>query len=192
MKKTLEVLIVNDNIPSLKNILKPCTRWQIREHEIFSEVLTDNFEIVIIELPKVEQAYFKNKDNLLLQWCFFLLNPESLEVSNIMKKNESIKVATEELQKISEDEVNQYIAELQEKARRDDVALFSTGKRLGREEVEKELEQRKANLISEGKRIVRQEVVYKLLDLQIPIKQISEVTGLSVKEIKHLSNKTHN
>ena len=141
LKKTLEVLIVNDNIPSFKDILKPYTKWEIREHEILSEILTDNFEIVIIELPKVEQAYLKNKDNLLLQWMMFLINPESLEVSEIMQENEEIKIATKELEEISESAANQRIAELREKARRDDAALLSTGKRLGREEAEKQLQQ---------------------------------------------------
>lgn len=178
LKKTLEVLIVNDNIPSLKKIIKPCTKWQIRESEILSEILTNNFEIVIIELPKVEKAYLENKDNLLLQWMMFLLNPESLEVSEIMKKNENIKVATEELKKISEDEVNQYIAELQEKARRDDAALLSTGKRLGREEAQKEIEESIAK--------IKNEIAKKLLNLSIPTNQISEITGLSVEEINTL------
>ena len=127
LKKTLEILIVNDSIPSLKNIVKPCTRWHIHEHEIFSEVLTDKFEIVIIELPKVEKAYNKDKNNLLLQWMMFLLNPESLEVSKIMQENENIKVATKELEEISEDEINQRIAELREKARRDEAAQRMTG-----------------------------------------------------------------
>ena len=70
----------------------------------------------------------------------YLLNPESLEVSKIMKENESIKIASEELEEISEEEINQRIAELIEKARRDDAALLSTGKRLGREEAEKEMQ----------------------------------------------------
>ena len=176
LKKTLEVLIVNDNIPSLKGILKPCTKWHIREDEIFSDVLTDKFRIVIIELPKVEQAYLKNKDNLLLQWMMFLLNPESLEVSEIMQESESIKVATKELEEISENEINQRIAELREKARRDDAALLSTGKRLGREEAQKEMEELKF------------QIVKKLLLLKIPFEQISEITGISVSELENISN----
>ena len=199
LKKTLEILIVNDTIPELKNIPKPCTKWQIREHEIFSEILTDKLEIVIIELPKVEQAYLKDKDNELLQWMMFLLNPESLEVSKIMEKNEDIKVATQQLQEISEEEINQRIAELREKARRDDVALFNTGKKLGKEEAKKEIEERIAELTKTGERIGRekaekefeeklQEQIYKMLILNIPINQISEITGLTVEEIEKISN----
>lgn len=148
------------------------------DNEISSEIFTDKFEIVIIELPKVEQAYLKNKDNLLLQWMMFLLNPESLEVSEIMQENESIKVATKELEEISENEVNQRIAELREKARRDDAALLSTGKRLGREEAQKEMEELKF------------QIVKKLLLLKIPFEQISEITGINVTEIGNISNHT--
>ena len=176
LKKTLEILIVNDNLPELKNILKPCTRWQIREHEIFSEVLTDKFEIIIIELSKVEQAYLKDKDSLLLQWMMFLLNPESMEVSEIMEKNENIKVATKQLEEISEEEINQRIAELREKARRDDVAMRLTGERIGREKAQKEFEEK------------LKEQVCKMLKLNIPITQISEITGLSAAEIHKISN----
>lgn len=180
--------------------------WQIREHEIFSEVLTDKLEIIIIELPKVEQAYLKDKDNELLQWMMFLLNPESLEVSKIMEKNKSIKVVTQQLKEISEEEINQRIAELREKARRDDVALFNTGIKRGKEEAEKEMEERIAELKRTGERIGREkaekefeekiaeynkkykEQVRKMLELNMPIEQISEITNLSEEEIKQMSN----
>ena len=209
LKKTLEILIINDTIPEFKNILKPCTRWQIREHELFSEILTDKFEIVIIELPKVEQAYLKDSNNLLLQWMMFLLNPESLEVSEIMEKNESIKVATKELELISEEEINQRIAELREKARRDDVALRQYGERIGREKAQKEFEEKIAELKEKarrddvalrqyGERIGREKaqkefdektnkIVKKLTELNFSLAQISEIIGLSPKQIEEIT-----
>ena len=181
LKKTLEILIINTEIPSLKKLSKPCTKWQIRENEIFSEILTDKFEIVIIELPKVEKAYQKNKNNALLQWMMFLLDPESLEVSKIMKQNKDIKIASNELTKISEEEINKKIAELREKARRDDVALLNTGKRIGKEEG---LKQGSKN----GQKLAKEKIAQKLLSLNIPIEQISEATELSLEQIKKLSN----
>ena len=131
-----------------------------------------------------------------------------------MEKNEDIKVATQQLQEISEEEINQRIAELREKARRDDVALFNTGKKLGKEEAKKEIEERIAELTRTGERIGRekaekefeekiakltektqkefeeklQEQIYKMLILNIPINQISEITGLTVEEIEKISN----
>ena len=181
LKKTLEILIINDKIPELKNIPKPCTRWQIREHEIFSEILTDKLEIIIIELPKVEQAYLKDKHNKLLQWMMFLLNPESLEVSKIMEKNEDIKVATKGLQKISEDKVTRRIAELRFKARMDEIDNRLTGERIGREQgerigrekAEKEFEEKTAQNLKN--------IINKMFNLGLPINQISEITGLTVE-----------
>ena len=44
--------------------------------------LTDYFEIIIIEIPKVVKAYQKTPNDEVLQWMLFLDNPE--------KKNEKI------------------------------------------------------------------------------------------------------
>jgi len=44
--------------------------------------LTDYFEIIIIEIPKVVKAYQKTSNDEVLQWMLFLDNPE--------KKNEKI------------------------------------------------------------------------------------------------------
>ena len=181
LKKTLEILIVNDTLPELKNILKPCTRWQIRECEIFSEVLTDKFEIVIIELPKVEQAYLKDTNNLLLQWMMFLLNPESLEVSKIMEKNENIKVATKELEEISEEQVNQIIAELREKARRDEVSTRLTCERIGREKAQKEYEERIEELKEKAR---RDEVAMRLTGERIGREKAQKEYEEKIEELK--------
>ena len=120
-----------------------------------------------------------------------------------MEKNENIKVATKQLEEISEEEINQRIAELREKARRDDVALLSTGKRLGREEAQKEMEQYIAELKEKarrddvamrltgeriGRKKVQKEIIDKMLNLNISIDQISEITGLTSEEIKNISN----
>ena len=93
-----------------------------------------------------------------------------------MEKNEDIKVATKGLQKISEDKVTRRIAELRFKARLDEIDNRLTGERIGREKAEKEFEEK----------IARQ--VNKMLKLNIPIKQISEITGLSEQEIEKMSN----
>ncbi len=90
-----------------------------------------------------------------------------------MQENENIKVATKELEEISEDEINQRIAELREKARRDEAAQRMTGERIGREN---------------GIKQAKMEVTKKLLDFGMPTNQISEITGLSVEEIETLSN----
>ena len=46
------------------------------------DILTDYFEMGIIEIPKVVKAYQKTSNDEVLQWMLFLDNPE--------KKNEKI------------------------------------------------------------------------------------------------------
>ena len=46
------------------------------------DILTDYFEMGIIEIPKVVKAYHKTPNDEVLQWMLFLDNPE--------KKNEKI------------------------------------------------------------------------------------------------------
>ena len=64
-------------------------------------VLTEDIEIHIIELKKVIAKYENGKDNELLQWMFFLEDPNNLEVVRIMKENEEIKKAKEKLKTYS-------------------------------------------------------------------------------------------
>ena len=51
--------------------------------------MTDYFEIIIIEIPKVVKAYKKTPNDEVLQWMLFLDNPE--------KKNEKIYTIFEKL-----------------------------------------------------------------------------------------------
>ena len=69
--------------------------------------------------------------------------------------------------------IEERVAELREKARKDDKALFNTGKRIGKEEAQKE---------------TKEQIAKKLLALNIPIEKISEATELSIEEIKNISN----
>ena len=76
-----------------------------RENEELHLILTDYFEIIIIELPKVVKAYHKTPNDEVLQWMLFLDNPEKEEVSRIMEENKDIKEAQEELDRISQDDL---------------------------------------------------------------------------------------
>ena len=55
------------------------TKWNIREEDYGNHILTDDIEIVIIELPKVE----KYKKGLALDhWVEFIKNPKVINMSN--------------------------------------------------------------------------------------------------------------
>ena len=124
-------------------------------------ILTDKFEVDIIELRKIEGKE-KEKDQL-LDWLMFLENPESERVTQKMKENENLKEAVEKLNKINEDEKMQRIIELREKAIRDEHAIYTKG-------IEDEKVQIAKNMLKEN----------------ISIDIILKVTGLTKEEIEKL------
>ena len=105
LRKTISIIILDDDFKLTKNLEKPQTTWKIRENEELDLILTDYFEIIIIELPKVVKAYHKTPNDEVLQWMLFLDNPEKEEVSRIMEENKDIKEAKQELDRISQDDL---------------------------------------------------------------------------------------
>lgn len=126
--------------------------------------MTDVLELYIIELPKVREIIKKEPKNKLAQWVMFLNNPNEREVTRIMEENEEIKEAMEELEEISKDEQLRRIAELKEKAIRDE----QNGLRHAREDG-----------IKEG----IEKVAKRMIELNIPIADIINVTELTEKQI---------
>ncbi|MCI9413319.1 MAG: Rpn family recombination-promoting nuclease/putative transposase, partial [Clostridia bacterium] len=88
LRKTISIIIIDDEIKQFKGIHKAHTRWQLRDEEYKNIILTNFCEISIIELPKAIKEYQKNKQNEMLQWMMFLDNPENKEVAEIMEENE--------------------------------------------------------------------------------------------------------
>lgn len=168
LRKTISIIIVDDEIKQLKGIHKAHTKWQLREEEYKNVILTSFCEISIIELPKAIREYQKNKQNEMLQWMMFLDNPEDEEVTKIMNENEDIKEAKEELDKINQDEILWKEALDIEITRMDNEQRMYEAKRDGRKEGEKE-----------GKI----ETAKKLLAEGISLEVIIKATGLTKEEI---------
>ena len=125
LNKTISIIILDHEVEILKGIEELGTKWQIRDNKTGKRMLTDRLEIVIIELPKARRIYKQDKDNKISQWMMFLDAPNDKEVSKIMAKNKDIRKAIEELEQVSGDEKLQRIAELREKAIRDEHAAMS-------------------------------------------------------------------
>ena len=104
LKKTIIILIANFELDNLHD-LNFHTKWKIIEFNSRKIVLTEDFELNIIEIPKMYKSNVTEivsekvaeKDERLKQWLSFLENPESSEVSFYMKNNESMKKAKEKL-----------------------------------------------------------------------------------------------
>ena len=124
-------------------------------------ILTDKFELDIIELLKIKGR--ENEKDQLLDWLIFLENPESERVIRKMEENENLKEAVEKLDRISEDEKMQRIIELREKAIRDEHAIYAKG-------------------VDDG--IIK--IAKNMLKENIDIEMIIKVTGLTKEEIENL------
>ena len=183
LRKTISIIILDDDFKLTKNLERPQTTWRIRESEATHLVLTDYFEIIIIEIPKVVKAYQKTPNDEVLQWMLFLDNPEKEEVAHIMEENKDIKEAKEELERISQDDI------LRRKA------LNRTLEIADRLQMKKELKEAKEALkkeknigLQEGKAKKTYEVIRKLKEMNLPIEQIAKAVELNEEDVKEILN----
>ena len=140
-------------------------------------ILTDKFELDIIELLKIKGR--ENEKDQPLDWLIFLENPESERVTRKMEENENLKEAVEKLDRISEDEKMQRIIELREKAIRDEHAIYDKGLDDG---IEKGIQKGKEKGAKEEKIKIVKSMLKENMDIEIIIK----ITGLTKEEIEKL------
>ena len=170
LEKCIAILISNYNIDIIKNIPKYITKWNIREEEYQKIVLTDVMEIYIIEINKFKDYKEKSNHNSLNSWIEFIESPEVVDMSN-----KEIQKAKKVLEEISQDEHEQYLAELREKYIMDQKAIEDAGYDKGlKTGIEQGITQEKL------------QIAKKMLSKKIDLKTISELTGLSIKELKNL------
>ena len=94
-------------------------------------------------------------------------------------KNEEIKKAKEQLDKISQDKKERRLAELREKAIKDQMAIRDSGYNEGRKEgIEEGLKK--------GKKAEKKSIAQNMLEMKIDKKTISKVTGLTIDEIDNI------
>ena len=169
LEKTIVILIADFNIKGLEKVEYHST-WKIIEaNSVKKLILTDKFELDIIELSKIKGR--ENEKDQLLDWLVFLENPESERVTRKMEENENLKEAVEKLDRISEDEKMQRIIELREKAIRDEHAIYAKGIDDG---------------VEKGAREKQIEIAKKLLKAKVEMEVIIETTGLTKEEIEKL------
>lgn len=146
LKRTIMVLIADFELENLYDFGFH-TKWILGNEETCN-VLTDIFELHIIEIPKMYKEKAEGKDLKLKEWLHFLENPESKEVSNYMENNDNMKNAKEKLAVMSEDDRIKRLAELREKAILDEKEAAYTGYCRG---MEKGLEDGRKEGIKEGR-----------------------------------------
>ena len=165
LEKTIVILIADFNIKGLEKVEYHST-WKIIEtNSVKKLILTDKFELDIIELSKIKGR--ENEKDQLLDWLVFLENPESERVARKMEENKNLKEAVEKLDRISEDEKMQRIIELREKAIRDEHAIYAKGVDDG---IEKGIMKIAKSMLKKG----------------MNVSDIIEITGLTKEEIEKL------
>ena len=160
-RETIAILITNEKIEKFEK-LKYHTEWKIFEKENKKEILTDKLEIHIIELEKIEENNQESNDKL-LDWLYFLINPNSRRVKEKMEENKELKEAKEKLDKITEDARMQQLAWWREKA------IYEENTR-----------------INSFYRKAKKEDAKKMKEEKIPTETIMRITGLKKEEIEKL------
>lgn len=142
-----------------------------REYE--NIILTDKFEIHLIQLPK-----FKKKctriSKAVEEWLTFINVKRIGEMNMPDFKNKMVQKAMKELETLSGDEEQRRLAELRDKAIRDE----NDGRTYEREQGK-----------IEGKLEGKTEIVKNMLKNKLDIELICKVTGFTKQEIEQIKNK---
>jgi len=132
------------------------------------EVITEHFEMHFIQIPKCRKEEIKTK---LDEWMQFIGNISEKGVNIAMKSNERIKEAKEELEYLNGDEETRRIAELREKAIRDETTNLNSARKEGK---------------LEGERNKAKEIAKKMKAKGNTTEEIIEMTELTQEEIEKL------
>ena len=102
-KRIVIILIANYNLKELRKTDEMLTKWQIKEVNDPKLELTNKLEFYILELKKIKEESKINEK--LKNWVKFMNNPEEIKMGSI--KDEYIKQAYEELEKLGDSEEDQ-------------------------------------------------------------------------------------
>ena len=189
-----------------KNSEKEIFHYKFRTEEGYS--LHDRQNIIFIELPKVEELVKKIEAEQMKiedltdtqKWSIFILYASKEEHNNIIKKISNseggIMCAVQILDKISQDEIEwkRQFDEFMIETDRRSLEQFYKDKGMeiglaeGREQGKEEgLQQGLQQGLEQGIKQSKIEIAKKSLEKKLPMETISEITGLSIKEIQDLN-----
>ena len=174
MKKKIVIFILNYTLFEYDEALQE-SYITLKSH--IEKELTDLHKYYFIELPKVQKLSEIGSKRLKM-WIAFL-NQDKEMLLNMAKGDKIIKKAEEELEYLSGDAKLRRIAELKEKALRDEATMIIVGMREGLEKgIEKGLEK--------GRKQTQYDIAKNMLSENVDIDTIIRFTGLSEEEITSL------
>lgn len=152
-----------------------------REMRIFCYMLTDVAEIHFLEYPKFRRLTEKNyKDNAIGRWLAFLEKDISEEtLKELVAMEPAIKKAESKLEYLSSDEETMSIYYAREKSLHDQANMVNSAEQRGREQG-----------IQQGREAEKFNVARKMLLSGMDIETISNITELSIEDIKILKGET--
>ena len=177
IKRVVLVAIIDFELEETKDIEEMETIWKLIETKKREKILTENFELRIINMKKAKKMYERNKKDEKAQWMLFIDDPNSEEVSQIVKENEEIKEAVIKVQEMTEDEKMERIAFLRQKAISDEKASMRTGERIGEERGKKI-----------GKLERTEEIVKSMLEDNVGDELIKKYTQITQEELEEIKN----
>jgi len=177
LKRTILIAIVDFNIKEFKNE-NYHTLWRIREDKNKKLILTNDFELHIIEMKKAKEILGNNKDDKVAQWMSFLDNPNSMEVKNMSENNQDINEALEQLRKLSANKQLREMLDREERYERDRRAEMQYAKEEAQEEG-----------LAKGRAENKREVIVEMLKKGLPEELIAEIVHVTEKEIIEINKK---
>ena len=177
-KNTIVICITTDNIlkrnaylsiAKLKFEKTQEKRYAEMGYEKEDEYLTDMISYYIIELTKFKENKPRTGD-LLDKWLLVIGGDEDT-MKKCKKEEGEIKEAIEQLEEMSADEKEREIYEIRERSR----LVYNT-----------EMYEAKKKGIEEGKLKKSKEIAKKMLEKNVDIETIEEITGLTKEEIEDI------
>ena len=199
LKRTVLVVLIEEDFPNLESIQEYHTVWHYREENHKEKILTKNTEIHILELQKYKR--YKNQTGEIDPWLEFFINPYGEEVQNMARTRAELEEAVRQLRLLNADEEVQQLADAEDWARYDYNSAMSemkekglaAGKAEGRAEglAEGHAKGRAEGIaegieegIAQGEKRTNLKIVRKMLEKKMDINLISELTGLTEEENK--------
>jgi predicted transposase/invertase (TIGR01784 family) len=173
IKKVISIIITNEVfIKENAKVHNRFTLYNIETKTEFSDVL----EIHTLDLPKCSD----NSDGTdLWEWLAFLRARSEEELKVLAQKSPRMKKPVEKLLKLNQDEKARALFEAREKYRMDSIARERDAKSEG---IKEGLEEG----IKEGEIKRSSEIAIKLLQMNMPLADISQITNLSVEDINNI------
>ena len=182
LQRTIVVLIADFELQELKE-LDFFTDWALIEKKGRKAILTDFIDVIIIEIPKIYRLKGTENEDKLLEWIYFLDNPNSEVVNRIMENNNGVKEAKEKLQDMSNDIIMQRLAEWEESAKHDKAYIKKMARRKGLQEgIQKGMQKG----LEKGHKDEKFEIAKKMKQKGIELATIMELTALTKEEIENL------